>query len=171
MLSRQAFCGFLFPKLQSHSKADIWETYLTPQTFYIFTPQSAQEVIFVLLARSIYFRHELLLLCCGCVPVGVYSAGTEEDNRRRSTQLKCWRHCQLGGRTGFFPIAESGKGFKLSDEFLLLPSTLNIHACWFICKWRLIHNLYARAMFTAPAQSHLWLFRVDRNSTRNVCIT
>lgn len=34
-----------------------------------------------------------------------------------------------------------------------------------------MYSLHARAALTAPAHSHLWLFRLDRNRARNVCIT
>ena len=81
-----------------------------------------------------------MLIAAVCVPVAVPdSTGTEGGSPPgdgcRSPQLQRWPHCQLRGKESrSLAVIGSGKGFKLNDRFLLLPSTLNISTFWFICR-------------------------------------
>lgn len=121
MLSRQAaFCGFLFHKLQSHSKAGMWETYLTPKTIHI------QATIW----PESYFCSSCKVFisdvnCCRCCGVHSWVQRMCADQRQRihlgdgDSGAHSWnaddtRHSSTE-RTGFFPTVGGGTGFKLDD--------------------------------------------------------
>lgn len=104
MLSRQeAFCGFLFHKLQSHSKAGMTETYLTPDFLYIQT---------TIWPESYFCSYEVFIpgvnWCCCVWALWVHHTAGDRMRKHvrrfwhRSTQLKCRRYCQCGGRKNRF---------------------------------------------------------------------
>lgn len=162
MLSRQAaFCGFPFQKFQSHSKAGRYMRDLSDPTDFLYVQTAIGPEHYFCSSHEVFISDINCFCCCvecrGCLR----HAGKEDGNPSRRLGLGSthWNtdHIAnlLGRRTSFFPGLGNGKGFQLNDELLLLPSTLSIYSVGFTCKWRLIYNLHARAMFTAPAHSHL----------------
>lgn len=165
-LSRQAaFCGFLFHELQSHSKAGMWETYLIPKTLYTFKPQSDQEVIFVLLAKYLFQMLIAAAAACtrGCRDrgwKGVEGMGIlghmaemlttlpQLYGKENGHLLYSWRWNRLQVRWWISPVSRHPK-----YPYLLAHPQMKINL-----------QLHARAMFTAPAHSHLCLLTPDRNS-------